>query len=237
MMSGKSRFLEILDRLDESFGRAEKPDITDPFEQVLFEQVAYLTNDAKRVAAFEALRERIGLAPRNILEAQQSDLIEVASSGGSAIVEKRVSRMRDAARIVMQNWEGDLSGVLDLSYEKARRILSGFAMIGEPGADKILLFAGSSSRPALDSNGLRVLLRIGYGSEEDQYRKAYRSVIEAVEAEVDDRWESAYGAYVQLKRLGREVCKRSEPQCGACPLNDLCAYHEKARSGTGAPES
>lgn len=220
----------IIDRLNDAFGEPTKPDITHPFEQILFEQVAYLTTDEKRAAAFEALRDRIGLEARNILEAKEADLLDVASIGGGAIAKLRASRIRDSALLVMQNWEGDLSPVVDLSHEKARRILSGFAMIGEPGADKILLFAGASSRLALDSNGLRVLLRIGYGSEESDYRKSYRSVIEDAAGDVGDSWEVAYAAHVQLKRLGRELCRRSDPQCEACPLNELCDYAQSGRS-------
>ena len=34
---------------------------------------------------------------------------------------------------------------------------------GEPGAEKVLLFSGSAPVLALDSNALRVLLRLGFG--------------------------------------------------------------------------
>lgn len=224
-MTRSPRLLAIVERLDEVLGKPDAPEVTDPFEQILFEQVAYLTTDEKRAAAFEALRNRIGLDPESILEAEESELLEIASIGGAGIAKERVSRMRKSARIVLKDWDGNLSDVLGLPFAKARRVLQAFAMIGEPGADKILLFSGASNRLALESNGLRVLLRIGYGSEESDYRKSYRSVIEEAGNDLDDRWETAYEAHVQLKRLGREVCRRSDPRCEACPLNDLCSYY------------
>ena len=54
-----------------------------------------------------------------------------------------------------------------MASTKARRALKRFPGIADPGADKLLLFAGVTPYLALDSNGLRVLLRLGYGEEDD----------------------------------------------------------------------
>ena len=50
---------------------------------------------------------------------------------------------------------------------------------GDPGAEKILLFSRTHSILALDSNGLRVLRRLGYGEERKSYASTYRSAQEA----------------------------------------------------------
>ena len=42
----------LLDRLRKQVGAPKPPSITDPFQQVLLEQVAYLASDEKRPAAF-----------------------------------------------------------------------------------------------------------------------------------------------------------------------------------------
>ncbi len=224
MTNDKSRLLEIVNRLREAFGAPAKPVITDPFEQILFEQVAYLTTDEKRAAAFKLLRERIGLSPQDILNASDGDLLEVATAAGAAIAETRVSRMRESARIALENWDGDLSRVLELSPGKARKELQRFAMIGAPGADRILLFAEASTCLTFDSNGLRALLRLGYGADDKQYARAYRSVLEDLDAEVDGTWDTAHAAHVLFRLLGREICKSSAPRCDLCPLRDICPY-------------
>ncbi|MEZ6038395.1 MAG: hypothetical protein R3F29_13005 [Planctomycetota bacterium] len=48
------------------------------------------------------------------------------------------------------------------------------AVPGDPGFDKLRAFAGVEAVLAVDSNGLRVLLRLGYGAEAKAYAQSYR---------------------------------------------------------------
>lgn len=75
--------LEHLVRLlRDSYGEPEKPAITDPFELILWENVAYLVDDQKRMRAFALLKERVGTDPVAIVSAPKSMLLEVAKAGG-----------------------------------------------------------------------------------------------------------------------------------------------------------
>ena len=53
-------------------------------------------------------------------------------------------------------------------------------MIGEPGADKILVIMKRARLLPLDSNGLRVLSRVGLISEAKDYRTTYRRAQETL---------------------------------------------------------
>jgi endonuclease III len=209
----------------------------DPFELILWEQVAYLVDDQRRNAAFEELRQRVGLTSGAILAAPESTLTEITHLGGSIAAQDRASRLRASAERVEREWGGDLRRALRLP--SAVRALSKFPMIGVPGAEKILLFTRTAPILALDSNGLRVLLRLGYGKEERSYAVTYRSVREAVEVELkgaekgketSDRSSTSSGfswlieTHQLLQRHGRELCRRSRPQCEACLLISSCPY-------------
>jgi endonuclease-3 len=61
----------------------------------------------------------------------------------------------------VEEFGGDLGAALRAAPGKARRALRSFPGIGEPGAEKILLFSGRQARLAPESNGLRVLVRLG----------------------------------------------------------------------------
>ena len=76
------RLAAILDRLEAAHGRPKKPVVTEPFQQVLLENVAYLATDEKRARAFEALRA-VGLTPARILGADRNALHAVAALGGA----------------------------------------------------------------------------------------------------------------------------------------------------------
>jgi hypothetical protein len=66
--------------------------------------------------------------------------------------ETRVKRWRDIAEIVQTRAAGDLAVALAaLPLAKARALLKAFPTIGDPGADRIMLFAGLAPRPSLES--------------------------------------------------------------------------------------
>jgi endonuclease-3 len=196
---------------------------------VLFESIAYLATDPKRSAAWRELKKRIGAAPEQILAAPASALLPMARAG--ILAADRVERVKDAAGIVVRDFGGDLAGALDASPSGARKALRRFPGIGEPGAEKILLFSRRARILALESNGLRVLLRLGYGREEKSYAASYRAVGEAAGAELRTDFTWLIAAHQLLRRHGQELCKRSHPLCARCPLTRECAYFRSASLG------
>src|SRR5262249_44624403 len=127
--------------------------------------------------------------------------------------------------IAAEDFGGNLKPILRLPLTEAKKALRKFPSIGEPGAEKILLFAGSHPVLALDSNGLRVVLRLGFGKEEKSYAKSYRSVQDALAPGLPLDTAFLTEAHQLLRRHGQELCKTSHPKCEACPLNEQCAYY------------
>src|ERR1051325_3702574 len=155
---------DVLAALEARRGPPPEPPATDPFEMILWENVAYLVDETRRGEAFAALRDRVGLEPDAISTASPQTLREVARIGGIH-PELRAERLATIAEIALAEFDGDLQRIRRLPLAEARKALRKFPSIGEPGADKILLFSGAHPLFALDSNGLRVLLRLGYGLE------------------------------------------------------------------------
>ena len=60
----------------------------------------------------------------------------------------------------MSQFDGDLDQILKLPYAQAKKALKQFPNIGDPGAEKILMFCGASPGLPLEWNGLRVLTRV-----------------------------------------------------------------------------
>ena len=158
-----SRLGRLLGKIDGHYGRPELPPFAGAFEAILWEIVAYLADDARRGAAFEALRKQVGLTPQEILAAPKAVLCEITRMGGSIAAEERAERLRAAAQLTMDQLGGDLDSALKLPPQKAKKLLMQYPMTGEPGAEKILMFAGALGVLALESNGLRVLVRLGFG--------------------------------------------------------------------------
>ncbi len=222
----KTRNLSTIRRkLLKHYGVADGPTIEDPFHLILWEQVAYLANDDKRHDAFKLLAQRVGLSPAEILQADPDVLNEIAKSGGAIASERRAARMQESAQRVLSEWNGDLNSALRLPVVEATRALSKFPMIGKPGAEKILLLSRAHPVLALESNGLRVLVRLGYGTEGKRYERTYASVRTSTATEVRPDFDWLIPLHSLLRRHGRERCRHKQPECRGCPLIRECRYY------------
>lgn len=224
-----SSFRNILDELLNFYGPPEPPGITDPLGMILLENVAYLVSDERRAQAFNGLRERVGLTPPEILMAHDETLLEVARLGGMRPA-ARMDKLRRIAQLALQEFDGDLDRVLKQPLAKAKKSLKTFPGIGDPGAEKILLFSKTHPILALDSNGLRVLLRLGYGEERKSYSSTYRSTQDAVEGELKNDYDWLIVAHQLLRRHGQELCKTAAPLCPQCPVKSSCRYYREHQS-------
>jgi len=213
----------VIEKLRRAYGEPEPPYTTDPFEMILFENVAYLVDDEHRVGAFENLRNVVGLQPEDILSASPEQFKSVAALAGSN-KQGQIAKLIRSAEIVREAFDGDLRKTLKLPLKKAVSALKKFPSIGEPGAEKIILFTRTFPFFALESNGLRVLIRIGFADEQINYSAMYRAVQRAVSDQIPDDFDWLIDAYQLLKKHGQQTCKRTNPFCGKCAIAVLCEY-------------
>lgn len=215
---------DIVETLRRHYGDPAPPLPSTTFEHVLWELCGYLTDDAARAGVLLRLREMIGTAPREIVDADEDLLTELLRQGG-IYAEERALKMRRAAGIAMERFGGDLGAALALPPAEARRALARFPGIGEPGAERILLFMGAQPLLAPESNGLRVLVRLGFAEErEGNYAATYRAATQAIADRMPRDVPWLIDAHQLLKTHGREICRRTRPACTTCPLRDVCAY-------------
>jgi endonuclease-3 len=218
-------FRKIMSGLEAHYGRPEPPALTDPLHLILWESIGYLVDDERRTVAFEALRRQVGLKPTDLLAAPIEQLNAITKLGGIH-PELRAQRLKEIAHIILNDFEGNLNKALAQPVRKAIKSLQKFPSIGEPGAEKILLFAQTHPVLALESNGLRVLLRVGFGLEHRNYSTSYRSVQEALKDQIGDDCDFLIRAHQLLRRHGKETCKTNNPSCEACPLRKICRYYK-----------
>ncbi len=221
-------FQRIIAKLEKLYGKPKPAPITDPLEMILLENVAYLVSYEQREKAFRALRLQIGLSPTDILSAPSETLIDVSRLGGMR-PEDRARKLQLIARIVLSEFQGDLRQVLKWPVAKAKKALKRFPGIGDPGADKILLFTHTHPILALESNGLRALIRLGFVDEMKNYAATYSAAQEKARGEVIENCSWLIRAYLLLRQHGQELCKRSEPICNSCPLTEDCRYWRQNR--------
>jgi endonuclease III len=213
---------KVIERLEVYYGKPDPPEVDDPWEMILWENVAYLADDVGRYQAMTALRERIGTSPEQILATLPAQLLKAAVRG--IVPEQSVEKLRRSAEIALEEFGGDLRPILKRPLAQAKKALKRFPAIGDPGAEKILLFCRAFPILALESNGLRVLLRLGFGEEKPNYSITYRLVHEAIDDQLILKYPWLIKAHQLLRRHGQELCRRSKPHCKECPLSDGCPW-------------
>jgi len=216
-------FTELIARLERHYGEPKVPPARGPFGLVMWENACYLLPDQRRLEVFEALRAEVGLTAANLDAASDEVLLPMAKRGGMR-PETRVFRWRQIAGIVLSQFDGDLDRILTLPYADAKKALKQFPNIGDPGAEKILLLCGIANGLPLESNGLRVLVRVGWGRSQKNYGATYRSVQEALKSELPRSPERLRDAHLLLREHGKTLCKDKAPQCHECPVSADCKY-------------
>ncbi len=212
---------QIVELLGKQYAGLETIPTSDPFELVLWENVAYLATPARRAAAFRLLRREIGTSPPEILAAPAGALERVTAHG--IMKAEFAAKLRTCAEIVLDQFHGDLGAAVTGPPAQAKRALRAFPGIGEPGAEKILLYAGIQPFLAPDSNALRVVTRLGLIKEEPSYARSYAAA-RAVERQLGAHFDRLRRAHELLQHHGRMTCKRSKPACDACALAACCRY-------------
>jgi endonuclease III len=216
----RARLTDVVATLERRYGRPTAPDVTDPWEQIVLENASYLVDDARRREVFETLRREVGLAPAALLAAPRRKLVAAIERGGMR-PGMRADKLLDAARIA-SHVGAPLSDIVRRPFDAARPVLERFPGIGDPGAEKLALIAGTLPVLALESNGLRALVRLGFGEERSNYAQTWREVRACVDREAprDAAW--CVAAHLLLRRHGQETCLRTSPRCDDCPLAPVC---------------
>jgi adenine-specific DNA glycosylase len=180
----------------------DPPRSVDGWELVLAENVAYLVDDERRWEALERLRRTVGLEPDRILAATDEDLRAVVIGMRP---DERISRLRRCAELALSNapWRA-------------------YPGIGAPGAERIDLLTAARPVLALDSNGLRVLVRLGYADTARSYPTTYRQAQATADLEIPETVAARRRAHQLLRRHGLTVCRRRAPSCATCPIRDHC---------------
>ena len=215
-------FSKLVDELQHHYGLPAPPPSTDPLELIIWENIGYLASDERRAGAFAALKRSIGTRPEQILAAKHSALAAIGKAG--ILPDVSGEKLVAIAKIAYEEFDSDLRSVLKKPLSQAKKALKKFPSIGDPGAEKILLLTGSYPVMALDSNGLRVLCRVGFAEEQKNYSATYRLVQDAIREQLPAGCDSLIRAHQLLRQHGPELCKRSKPLCAECPVKDACNY-------------
>lgn len=190
----------------------------DPWRHALWIAASYLVDDATHHRVLAALEAGLGLDPTQLASADPAELAALITPGGMS-PPMRAGKVQRAASALLEaglRGEGALRELAQREPARAARVLARCPGISPIVAQRVLVRAGALAGLPLESNGLRVLLRLGFGAETPRWESSLASAVAAVE-DLPASPAECWRWLETLRQHGQRLCKRS-PRCGDCPL-------------------
>lgn len=221
--SRPTRAYAILKRLEERYGRREKPGNWPegwrippppaPFQVLVATILSQNTSDRLSRKAYERLEAEIGVTPRRLALAPLEGIKRCIRTAG--LHDQKARCIQEFSRALMEGYGGRMEPILTRPFHEARRTLTSFRGIGKKTADVVLLFCAGKPVIPLDTHVKLVSYRLGLAP-----RGGYDTVRLALESQLDPPYY--WDFHLLLIQLGRDCCRARKPLCDRCPVLDLC---------------
>ncbi len=220
-MEKRQRAIAVHERLVEFYGYPRWRNALPPLDELVSTILSQNTNDTNRDRAFHALRERFPTWEA-VRDAEQQAVIAAIRPAGLA--NQKGPRIQEVLReITMERGSLDLGFLAELDTQDAADWLMRFKGVGPKTAAIVLQFSLGKPAFPVDTHIYRVTGRIGLRPAKMSAEQAHVHLAGLFPP------DSYYPAHLNIIRLGREVCRARSPECGGCPLQDLCDYYATQR--------
>lgn len=215
--------LEVHQALLETYGRPQWRNPLPALDELVSTILSQNTNDTNRDRAFNELKSRFN-SWEEVRDADEGEVI--ASIRQAGLANQKAPRIQTILHDITEE-----RGVLDLEFlesastEEARARLLKFKGVGPKTAAIVLNFSLNKPAFPVDTHVFRVTGRLGLRPEKMDAARAHQHLAQAFPP------ETYTAAHLNLIRLGREICHARVPECGICPLKELCAFAQTAHAG------
>ena len=189
-----------------------------PFEVVIgaiLTQQSTWTNVEK---ALKNLKEANVLTPKDIVELPLEDLKQIVKPSG--FFNQKAERLRKISEYLLVFYGGNLELLFTKDKKVLREELLGLKGIGEETADSIILYAAEKTEFVIDAYTKRIYSRLKIVEEKKSYEDLKKYIINEIPEELIV-YQEFHGLIVLL---GKNICKKKNPNCKECPLNSKCNF-------------
>lgn len=168
--------------------------------------------------AIANLKEANLLGLEEIYEAEEEDLARFIKP--ALYHRQKAKKLKALAKYIKDRYRGNLDLMLKEELYKIRRELLDLWGIGPETADSILLYAAEKPIFVVDAYTIRIFSRLGIVEEKISYEEMQYLIQKALLPDV-----KLYNEYhALLVALGSNYCKKNNPYCNLCPINNFCNY-------------
>ncbi|MEJ7810149.1 MAG: hypothetical protein WKG32_06980 [Gemmatimonadaceae bacterium] len=202
----------------------------DPLSELMSSLLSHRTKNADSGRAFRQLRAEFPDWAA-VRDAPVADVERAVSA--ATWPEQKAPRIQHVLRLIGERRGGDLSldFLAELPVREARSWLEGLPGVGPKTSAAVLLFS-RLHMPALpvDSHHHRVAVRLALIPATVPVGPAHR----LLEAQLPEGWsaQQVYDNHEALMFHGQRCCYPRAPECGRCPVLELCPYGQARGTGS-----
>lgn len=208
-----------IDRILEVFPEKRRNRALTPFERLTSTILSQNTSREATIKGFENLRKRFKVVPEVLAEARVEEIRECIKPSG--LYNTKAPRIKGLARIIVEEYGGDLNILSRLPLDEARERLLRIPGVGFKTADVFLSLVGGRGSFPVDTHISRIAKRwkmVRGNAGYEQIRLAFEAVIPRGKRR---------RAHLSLIEFGREICSARRPQCETCPVYGECEWEGK----------
>lgn len=189
----------------------------DPFKNLVLTILSQNTSENNCLRAYKGLKERFEITPRALIAAPEEEMREALRPGG--LYNLKAKRLKDVSRVVIEEFDDDLSSVLVLPKDLAKEQLLKLPGVGPKTADVILTTKHSYKEVIpIDTHMDRIAKRLGLVEENAKYEE----IQEALQNFLPSKYRERGAGLLWL--LAKHTCKPKNPKCRDCILDSICRY-------------
>ena len=210
-----TKLMEAYERMLAKFGPQHWWPGDSPFEIMVGAVLVQNTAWRNVEHAINNLREAGVMEPHALYKVPPAELAELIRPAG--YYQLKTKRLRNLLRFLVEEHDGSLESMFSTSLDSLREQLLAINGIGPETADAILLYAGGLPTFVVDTYSHRILARHGWLD----YDASYDDIKDYFESTLPED-AALYNEYhALLVRVGKDYCKRTAPNCEACPLAEM----------------
>lgn len=210
-----TKLMEAYERMLAKFGPQHWWPGDSPFEIMVGAVLVQNTSWRNVEHAINNLREAGVMELHALYQVPPAELAELIRPAG--YYQLKTKRLRNLLRFLVEQHDGSLESMFSTSLDSLREQLLAINGIGPETADAILLYAGGLPTFVVDTYSHRILARHGWLD----YDASYTDIKEYFESALPED-AALYNEYhALLVRVGKDYCKRTSPNCEACPLAEM----------------
>ena len=189
----------------------------DLFKTLVATIITQNTSERNSFRAWRRLTGRVSVDPETIAGLSLEELAELIRPAGLQYQKARA--IKGLAELILREYGGDASRILELPLEEARRKLTSIPGIGWKTVDVVLSMYGKPTI-GVDTHISRVAVRLGF-TDTRSYERVRRRLMELYEPNQYHR------VHLLFILLGRRYCRARNPRCNECPVRRYCRFAEE----------